>query len=240
MAIRTWNPEIRARRIPGPSAFAVVRVQVLSALGSAAGVVFFFVVVAYTEIIGGSEVIAEAVAITLAALSGTAAVLSGSCECYLAYGLRAAESRAGYTTVFGKSMRLPHVDPRSDRVIRLAGEPALSPDEHRRRLALARESARRDREVRRIGGASRTVAPTPETEDWAAAIRDADGTPLADGDTVIVLKRLSGKGSSAVVPVGTRLRNIRLRHEADDDRLVGAVARGAGPVRLCPGAVRKA
>jgi protein PhnA len=43
-----------------------------------------------------------------------------------------------------------------------------------------------------------------------AAITDAFGTPLADGDTVTVIKDLKVKGSSLVVKVGTKVKNIRL------------------------------
>ncbi|MFE7505879.1 alkylphosphonate utilization protein [Promicromonospora sp. NPDC057488] len=236
---KTWNPEIRARRIPGPSALAVVRVAVLSGLGGLVLLVITAAVFLFQAAIGGQDPDSAPVPFGPFAVALALGLLSRAGMAYMEHGPQAAELRAGYTTVFVTPDRVPHVDPRSNRVIRLAGEPALDRAEHRRRLGLARESARRDREVHRIGGTARTAAPTPEIEDWAAVIRDADGTPLADGDTVIVLKRLSGKGSSAVVPAGTRLRNIRLRHEADDDRLVGAVARGAGPVRLRPSAVRK-
>jgi protein PhnA len=41
-------------------------------------------------------------------------------------------------------------------------------------------------------------------------IKDANGNLLADGDTVVVIKDLKVKGSSAVVKVGTKVRNIRL------------------------------
>lgn len=44
----------------------------------------------------------------------------------------------------------------------------------------------------------------------AATIRDANGNPLADGDTVVVIKDLKVKGSSTVVKVGTKVKNIRL------------------------------
>lgn len=41
-------------------------------------------------------------------------------------------------------------------------------------------------------------------------IRDANGTELKDGDTVTVIKDLKVKGSSSVVKVGTKVKNIRL------------------------------
>ena len=46
--------------------------------------------------------------------------------------------------------------------------------------------------------------------------RDANGTELADGDTVTVIKDLKVKGSSQVVKVGTKVKNIRLV-EGDHD-----------------------
>ena len=41
-------------------------------------------------------------------------------------------------------------------------------------------------------------------------VKDANGNVLADGDTVTVIKDLKVKGSSSVVKVGTKVRNIRL------------------------------
>lgn len=41
-------------------------------------------------------------------------------------------------------------------------------------------------------------------------IKDANGVILKDGDTVSVIKDLKVKGSSAVVKVGTKVKNIRL------------------------------
>ncbi|HMQ10230.1 MAG TPA: zinc ribbon domain-containing protein YjdM [Oligoflexia bacterium] len=47
-------------------------------------------------------------------------------------------------------------------------------------------------------------------------IHDANGTPLQDGDTVTVIKDLKVKGSSSVVKVGTKVKNISLV-EGDHD-----------------------
>lgn len=41
-------------------------------------------------------------------------------------------------------------------------------------------------------------------------IKDANGVILSDGDTVSVIKDLKVKGSSLVVKVGTKVKNIRL------------------------------
>jgi uncharacterized Zn ribbon protein len=213
-----------------------MRFGAIAGLGATAVSLVFFVVVALLPVVlRDPDAVPSVVPMGLLAASGTGAMLAVACDAYVFYDRRTAELRAGYTTLFRTPVRVPYVDPRSDRVVRLAGEPALGPDEHRRRLALARESARRDKELRRGQGAS----PPPVSNDWAAVIEDADGVPLADGDSVTVVRRLTGKESSAVVPAGTRLRNIRLRHAGDDDRLVGAFVRGAGPVRLRPSAVRK-
>lgn len=43
-----------------------------------------------------------------------------------------------------------------------------------------------------------------------STIRDANGVELNDGDTVTVIKDLKVKGSSSVVKVGTKVKNIRL------------------------------
>jgi len=47
-------------------------------------------------------------------------------------------------------------------------------------------------------------------------VRDANGNPLQDGDDVVVIKDLKVKGASAVVKVGTKVKNIRLV-EGDHD-----------------------
>ncbi|WP_345795185.1 zinc ribbon domain-containing protein YjdM [Thauera sp. JM12B12] len=47
-------------------------------------------------------------------------------------------------------------------------------------------------------------------------VRDAVGNVLKDGDSVTVIKDLKVKGASAVVKVGTKVRNIRLV-EGDHD-----------------------
>ncbi len=53
---------------------------------------------------------------------------------------------------------------------------------------------------------------TPATdEDGAdAVIRDSNGTILADGDSVILIKDLKVKGSSQVLKKGTKVKSIRL------------------------------
>lgn len=47
-------------------------------------------------------------------------------------------------------------------------------------------------------------------------VKDANGTPLTDGDTVVLIKDLKVKGSSMVIKQGTKVKNIRLQ-EGDHD-----------------------
>ncbi len=46
-------------------------------------------------------------------------------------------------------------------------------------------------------------------------IKDANGTILQDGDSVTVIKDLKVKGSSNVVKVGTKIKNIKLVDKPD-------------------------
>ena len=45
--------------------------------------------------------------------------------------------------------------------------------------------------------------------DDERVVNDANGNRLSDGDTVSVIKDLKVKGSSSVVKVGTKVKNIR-------------------------------
>ncbi len=47
-------------------------------------------------------------------------------------------------------------------------------------------------------------------EEENYVVKDANGTILADGDTIVVIKDLKIKGSSMVVKVGTKVKNIRV------------------------------
>ncbi|MBL4691810.1 MAG: alkylphosphonate utilization protein [Magnetovibrio sp.] len=60
-------------------------------------------------------------------------------------------------------------------------------------------------------------------------IKDAVGNLLADGDTVTVIKDLKVKGSSSVVKVGTKVKNIRL---VDGDHDIDCKVPGVGPMGL--------
>lgn len=73
--------------------------------------------------------------------------------------------------------------------------------------------------------------------EQAAEVRDANGNPLADGDTVIVIKDLKLKGSSQVIKGGTKVRSIRL---VEGDHDIDCRIEGIGPMQLKSEFVRKA
>lgn len=68
-------------------------------------------------------------------------------------------------------------------------------------------------------------------------IRDANGNVLQDGDTVTVIKDLKVKGSSSVVKVGTKVKNIRL---VDGDHDIDCKIDGFGAMQLKSEFVKKA
>lgn len=67
-------------------------------------------------------------------------------------------------------------------------------------------------------------------------IKDAHGNILNDGDTVAVIKDLKVKGSSSVVKVGTKVKNIRLI-EGDHD--IDCKIAGVGAMKLKSEFVKK-
>ena len=73
--------------------------------------------------------------------------------------------------------------------------------------------------------------------DDGLKINDANGNPLADGDTVTVIKDLKVKGSSSVVKVGTKVKNIRL---VEGDHDIDCKIDGIGPMKLKSEFVKKA
>lgn len=76
-----------------------------------------------------------------------------------------------------------------------------------------------------------------EASDTGLNVKDAHGTPLQDGDSVTVIKDLKVKGSSQVVKVGTKVKNIRLI-EGDHD--IDCKIDGFGAMKLKSEFVKKA
>ncbi|WP_417481380.1 zinc ribbon domain-containing protein YjdM [Maricaulis sp.] len=81
--------------------------------------------------------------------------------------------------------------------------------------------------------------------EWSAEVaaesgpvwRDANGAELVDGDTVTVIKDLKVKGSSLVVKVGTKVKNIRL---VEGDHDIDCRIDGVGAMQLKSEFVKKA
>lgn len=71
-------------------------------------------------------------------------------------------------------------------------------------------------------------APAENTER-DPSIKDANGNVLTDGDTVTVIKDLKVKGSSLVVKVGTKVKNIRL---VEGDHDIDCKIDGIGAMQL--------
>ena len=70
--------------------------------------------------------------------------------------------------------------------------------------------------------------------------RDANGNPLQDGDSVTVIRDLKLKGSSQVIKVGTKVKQIRLLPDASDDHDIDCRIDGIGAIKLKSSVVRKA
>lgn len=83
---------------------------------------------------------------------------------------------------------------------------------------------------------SATASAAVEVSYASKVIKDANGTPLQDGDTVTVIKDLKVKGSSSVVKVGTKVKNIRL---VDGDHDIDCKIDGIGPMKLKSQFVKK-
>lgn len=75
-----------------------------------------------------------------------------------------------------------------------------------------------------------------EADDTEKVIKDANGNVLHDGDSITVIKDLKVKGSSLVVKVGTKVKNIRL---VDGDHNIDCKITGIGPMKLKSEFVKK-
>jgi len=76
-----------------------------------------------------------------------------------------------------------------------------------------------------------------ESSDHAKVIKDSNGNVLNDGDSVTVIKDLKVKGSSSVIKIGTKVKNIRL---VDGDHDIDCKIDGFGAMKLKSEFVRKA
>ncbi|MFW5431190.1 MAG: zinc ribbon domain-containing protein YjdM [Methylophilaceae bacterium] len=76
-----------------------------------------------------------------------------------------------------------------------------------------------------------------EDTNQGSQIKDANGNVLNDGDTITVIKDLKVKGSSSVVKVGTKVKNIRL---VGGDHDIDCKIDGFGAMKLKSEFVKKA
>lgn len=77
-----------------------------------------------------------------------------------------------------------------------------------------------------------------ENLEAESTICDAYGNALQDGDSVTVVKDLKVKGSSSVVKVGTKVKNIRLVDAADGHNIACKIE-GFGAMNLKSEFVKK-
>ena len=75
-----------------------------------------------------------------------------------------------------------------------------------------------------------------ETAEDEKIFKDANGNVLNDGDTVTIIKDLKVKGSSSVLKIGTRVKNIRL---VDGDHDIDCKIEGFGAMKLKSEFVKK-
>lgn len=75
-----------------------------------------------------------------------------------------------------------------------------------------------------------------ESAEKSSVVKDANGNVLNDSDTITVIKDLKVKGSSSVVKVGTKVKNIRL---VDGDHDIDCKIDGIGAMKLKSQFVKK-
>ncbi len=81
-----------------------------------------------------------------------------------------------------------------------------------------------------------TVELENASSDDAKIIKDANGNVLNDGDSVTVIKDLKVKGTSKVVKIGTKVKNI---HLVDGDHDIDCKIDGFGAMKLKSEFVKK-
>lgn len=81
------------------------------------------------------------------------------------------------------------------------------------------------------------AAPGSEAADDKLVVKDAHGNLLENGDTVVLIKDLKPKGTSSVLKVGTKVKNIRL---VEGDHNIDCKIEGFGAMALKSEFVKKA
>jgi protein PhnA len=75
-----------------------------------------------------------------------------------------------------------------------------------------------------------------ESSEENKVVRDANGNILNDGDAITIIKDLKVKGSSSVLKIGTKVKNIRL---VDGDHDIDCKIDGFGAMKLKSEFVKK-
>jgi protein PhnA len=75
-----------------------------------------------------------------------------------------------------------------------------------------------------------------EAQETGLVVKDSNGNLLTDGDSITVIKDLKVKGTSLVVKVGTKVKNIKL---VEGDHDIDCKIDGIGPMKLKSEFVRK-
>lgn len=70
-------------------------------------------------------------------------------------------------------------------------------------------------------------------------ICDINGNELKDGDSVTVIKDLKVKGASGSIKVGTKVKKIRLIHDAADQHDIACKIDGFGAINITSKFVKK-
>jgi protein PhnA len=81
-----------------------------------------------------------------------------------------------------------------------------------------------------------TLEIEEENSDNKKVFKDSNGNILNDGDSVSVIKDLKVKGSSSVLKIGTKVKNIRL---IDGDHNIDCKIEGFGAMKLKSEFVKK-
>lgn len=83
---------------------------------------------------------------------------------------------------------------------------------------------------------ARDAAPAA-AEETGLVVRDANGTRLQDGDSVVLVKDLKVKGATSALKVGTKVKSVRL---VDGDHNLDCHIDGFGAMALKSEFVKKA
>lgn len=82
-----------------------------------------------------------------------------------------------------------------------------------------------------------TTSQKEEPQDVEAIVKDSNGAPLVDGDSVIVIKNLPVKGAPKPIKAGTKVKSIRL---VDGEHNIDCKIDGFGSMSLKSEFVKKA